>query len=314
MNKDQIISYIKNPQLLDQHSVAGIKEILNDYPAFQTGHILLLKNLFSINDIRYDKTLAKVAAYAGNRELLYNFVIIGSQNSNQQTASVTEEPQALTEAIVEPASEPSLQITPNEQPVEVEDAEPEIFAKASDMVEVDTEAEPEMVETPVAQPVFEIKKREYFDIPSVSSDYFGNLSEVVNPAAEKVNGIHSFTGWLDIMNKAASSITSDDEYVSPPAAGTWDIIENFIKEKPHFSVQEQNRTHAPVKNVDLSARSVTESEEFMTETLARIYLKQKNYTKAIQIFKKLSLKYPEKSIYFAGQIEYVQQLIHNEKQ
>ncbi len=299
--------------MLDQHSVAGIKEILNDYPAFQTGHILLLKNLFSISDLRYDKTLAKVAAYAGNRELLYNFVIIGSKINNFEAASIPEEPETQAETIDEPVSEPSLQMTPNQQPVEIDEEAEESYVQ-SDKSQSDNQFQVAGVKPTDDEPVLVVKNREYFDIPSVSSDYFGNHSEVANPASEMANGIHSFTGWLDIMNRAQGNITPQPEVVEQHSKGAWDIIENFIKEKPHFSVQEQNRMHVPVKNVDLSARSVTESEEFMTETLARIYLKQKNYSKAIQIFKKLSLKYPEKSIYFAGQIEYVQQLIHNEKQ
>jgi hypothetical protein len=41
----------------------------------------------------------------------------------------------------------------------------------------------------------------------------------------------------------------------------------------------------------------------MTETLARVYLEQKNYDKALQSYKILSLKYPEKSGFFADQIK-----------
>jgi hypothetical protein len=46
----------------------------------------------------------------------------------------------------------------------------------------------------------------------------------------------------------------------------------------------------------------------MTETLARIYVEQKNFKKAIQSYKILSLKYPEKSSFFANQIKAVEQL------
>ncbi len=50
------------------------------------------------------------------------------------------------------------------------------------------------------------------------------------------------------------------------------------------------------------------NESLMTETLARIYLEQKNYDKAIQSYKILSLKYPEKSSFFANQIKAIEQL------
>ncbi len=46
----------------------------------------------------------------------------------------------------------------------------------------------------------------------------------------------------------------------------------------------------------------------MTETLAKLYLEQKKYKKAIQAYKILSLKYPEKSSFFADRIKAVKQL------
>ncbi|MDR2968537.1 MAG: hypothetical protein LBV32_02905 [Tannerellaceae bacterium] len=54
-------------------------------------------------------------------------------------------------------------------------------------------------------------------------------------------------------------------------------------------------------------------ESFFTETLAQIYVKQKRYDKALQIIKKLSLNYPEKSIYFADQIRFLENMIINTK-
>ncbi|WP_280744933.1 MULTISPECIES: hypothetical protein [unclassified Parabacteroides] len=56
-----------------------------------------------------------------------------------------------------------------------------------------------------------------------------------------------------------------------------------------------------------------DDDSYFTETLARIYIKQKRYEKALQIIKNLSLKYPEKNVYFADQIRFLEKLIINSK-
>ena len=50
----------------------------------------------------------------------------------------------------------------------------------------------------------------------------------------------------------------------------------------------------------------------LSESLAKIYIKQRKYSKALEIIKTISLKFPEKSIYFADQIRFLQKLIKTE--
>ncbi|WP_456086763.1 hypothetical protein [Parabacteroides sp.] len=101
-----------------------------------------------------------------------------------------------------------------------------------------------------------------------------------------------------------------------------DLIDSFIK-------NEEQRVPGSGLNLDMETttgaavpRNLVELEEsqhkplddsYFTETLAHIYVKQKRYEKALQIIKNLNLKYPEKNVYFADQIRFLEKLIINTK-
>jgi hypothetical protein len=77
------------------------------------------------------------------------------------------------------------------------------------------------------------------------------------------------------------------------------IIERFIKEEPQIKPPSGDR----LDNENKARYSAEDDEELITETLARIYVDQMLYAKAIAAYKILILKNPEKSSYFASQIE-----------
>ena len=68
------------------------------------------------------------------------------------------------------------------------------------------------------------------------------------------------------------------------------------------------RRDGEAAEVDLSDSLKIDRNELMTETLARVYLEQGKYKKAIQAYRILILKYPEKSSFFADQIKAVEKL------
>ncbi|UIR55530.1 hypothetical protein LZQ00_14810 [Sphingobacterium sp. SRCM116780] len=76
------------------------------------------------------------------------------------------------------------------------------------------------------------------------------------------------------------------------------LIEKFIKEDPQIKPPAADKI-----NIENKARKSSEDQySLVTETLARIYIEQGLYPKAIEVYKKLVLKYPEKNAYFASEI------------
>ena len=82
------------------------------------------------------------------------------------------------------------------------------------------------------------------------------------------------------------------------------LVDKFLKNGPLLELDEEG-------NVTIDDSPSEKEEEFVSETLANIYARQGYYEKAIEVFEKLSLKYPEKSIYFAGQIGEIKKLKNN---
>jgi len=89
-------------------------------------------------------------------------------------------------------------------------------------------------------------------------------------------------------------------------------IDNFLEkseEQPLIASVAEDDDDAPAETVE-----EPEDESYFTETLAKIYVKQQRYSKALEIITRLNLKYPEKNAYFADQIRFLEKLIINTKQ
>ena len=81
------------------------------------------------------------------------------------------------------------------------------------------------------------------------------------------------------------------------------LIETFINRPKKIEKEDLDKGQD-----DISIKTITLENELITETLAKIYLKQKKYKKAKDAFKILSLKYPEKNAFFANQIKKIKKL------
>ena len=94
---------------------------------------------------------------------------------------------------------------------------------------------------------------------------------------------------------------------------TEQLLDTFLSgnnEKPSFKPlppeSQEVQTDAPDSDQDVMEQL---DDSYFTETLARIYLKQRRYAKALEIIKSLYLNFPNKSIYFADQIRYLEKLV-----
>jgi len=93
--------------------------------------------------------------------------------------------------------------------------------------------------------------------------------------------------------------------VTTPGKSQSELIEKFIRNEPQMGKQKPVLDESNHQNEDLSARFTKEQDDFYTETMAKLMVTQKKYRKAIQVYEKLGLKFPEKRAYFASQIEQV---------
>ena len=118
--------------------------------------------------------------------------------------------------------------------------------------------------------------------------------------------VDAASDYVGYMLQIEADSQSGESPTPAPAFGQANIDEFLdqgklvITEHPEEELQKPNLENASVEN-----------NEVMTETLARIYIKQGKYDSAIEIIRRLSLKYPKKNRYFADQIRFLEKLIVN---
>ncbi len=107
--------------------------------------------------------------------------------------------------------------------------------------------------------------------------------------------------------KQKESIIKEEKQEKKKVKKTQKLIEEFINKAD--SLERIKPDKEPSIKGDISVKSTIEKEDFITEAMADLYVQQKYYQKAIDAYKKLILKFPQKKTYFAIQIKKVESLI-----
>ena len=335
MDQSLLQDWIKNSGNMDRNSHRELKNLIDQYPYFQTAHLLLLKNLHDNQSIRFKEELRNSALFIPDRRQL--FLLLQDQIKIQSKTSETEN------LPLEEDKKAEIKIQDQDVVAEAKDGEPEaaievkqifsdndkseeLFDLSDDETAVVSDTKSTLDENVEAAKgeILELtestEKKEQSDSEILVAEtevyhigYGGNFytldqkfnEDEIESKEPKEN--HSFTDWMDVVDV---NETSDDEQQNDQNSRHEkvkrgiDLIDNFIQNDPRI----ERNIKVVDKQEDISLDSLEEKDSFISETLAAIYVKQKLFDKAIAVYDKLVLKNPEKNVYFASQIEDLKKL------
>lgn len=103
--------------------------------------------------------------------------------------------------------------------------------------------------------------------------------------------------------------TSVETNANDSRKNTTSLIDNFLENEGGKIILQESSSYTPHTEVELENDSDELEDGYFTETLAKIYIKQGNYSKALEIIQRLNLIFPKKSAYFADQMRYLEKII-----
>jgi len=305
---------LQNPQNITTDQISGITSVIEEYPYFQPARALYLKALKNKQSFKYNLELKTTAAYTTDRSILFDYITSDAFNQNEISQIIKQNYEHLKTIEVKGADDISVN-----KSVTIDDALKQHIKDTEGVLDPNL-FEEKFIAKNVEQFISDINDAPKIPIIDIDTDNIEpSPKEQLNigkPLEFNKTETHSFTEWLKITSfkpiERESSIEVDETNDTQEAAQEstidkkFELIDKFLSENPKI---------VPVKDTkpqqNLAQPKPEQNDGLMTETLARIYLEQKNYDKAIQSYKILSLKYPEKSGFFADQIKAVKKLQEN---
>ncbi|MCX2679977.1 hypothetical protein OOZ15_08520 [Galbibacter sp. EGI 63066] len=287
MNVPDFSYLLQKPESIGQDHVESLKKIIDEYPFFQAARAVYLKALRDRESFKYNSELKVAAAYTTDRSILFEYI----------TSPEFKQHAIAKKIAIQSANEELFAL-----PVEAEEIIIRDNKTSFDFNEVNSNA---VMDPELFQPKEE--KEEQKEVPEKE----GKGLQLGKPLEFSKKETHSFMEWMQLSSTAKPIDRKDDrESTSEEKKEKQSAIEHKLKLIDKFI--ENNPKIPPVgehvKKTDLTKEQKVEKSELMTETLARVYLEQKKFKKAIKAYKILSLKYPEKSGFFADQINAIKKV------
>ena len=294
MNKETFTSLLKYPESISQKNLLGLSEIVEKYPFFQTARALYLKSLKKSNSLLYNDALKLTAAYTADRNILFEYITSNSfiQNEISDTIQKQEDSYLKLEVTTEDISEQVSKEIDQQLKTELKKADhilnPDLFYRREKSVE-------------------KLTKDNNDKISASKNEITKSDLEKNKPLDFTKEDSYSFSEWLKLTT-AKPIIREETKNLSNSKKPNSDLINKFIQKNPKLKPSKSIEKYE--NKEDLANQITYSSEALMTETLAKVYLQQNNYQKALQAYKILSLKYPEKSGFFADQIRAINKYIN----
>jgi len=306
MQLQELTYLLQHPEAVTASQVDALSSKINEYPYFQPLRALYLKGLKQKESYKYNNTLKITAAHTADRSVLFDYITSEVFNQNEISDQIKQNSDSIKFLEVNAVDDISVN-----KSVTIDDALKEYIKATEGVLDPNLFKAKPIPKPDIAAPKIEDSIIEV-DVKNITPEEKLNIGK---PLEFDKSESHSFTEWLKITSfkpivrdEIENESDSETENItsSPPLTGKLAIIDKFLSENPKIKPVSDN---APKPKLINNEDDISDS--LMTETLARIYLEQKNYDKAIQSYKILSLKYPEKSSFFANQIKLVKELKDN---